>query len=73
MRLFFLAIVGGCLIGLAAGCGGGSSNKVEIPENPTPPPENPPVFGSQPAGNKIGADQQRLPGDPGAQRPRPGN
>ncbi|NLF07360.1 MAG: hypothetical protein GX594_05195 [Pirellulaceae bacterium] len=57
---FFLALIFGCLIGLAVGCGGSGSDKVEIPDNPAPLPKNPPVSSPAPGDVKPEADQKRL-------------
>ena len=73
MRLIFVAILCGCLIGLTVGCGGSSSNEVEMPTNPTPPPKNPPVFGSKSVDSNKNADQKRIsPPPPRAGKTQPG-
>ena len=69
MRLIYVAIIGGCLVGFLSGCGG--SDEVEMPTNPTPPPKNPPVFGPQSTDSKDGANQQRLTLPPAAGKTQP--
>ena len=45
MRRIIVEVLGVCLLGLAAGCGG--SQQVEMPTNPTPPPKNSVLTGSR--------------------------
>ena len=72
MRLIYVAIIGGCLFGLIAGCSGGSGD-VEIPENPAPLPKNPPVASPKAVDSKGTADSKKLtlpPGGPGQAQPK---
>ncbi|MBU4273399.1 MAG: hypothetical protein KKA28_16190 [Planctomycetes bacterium] len=70
MRLIYVAIIGGCLLGLVAGCGGGS-DRVEMPTNPTPPPKNPPVFGPKSVDSKKDVNQKQLSLPPAAGQAQP--
>ena len=72
MRLIYVAIIGGCLLGLVAGCGDGS-DRVEMPTKPTPLPKNPPVASPKAVDSKGAADSKKLilpPGGPGQAQPR---
>ena len=70
MRLIYVAIIGGCLFGLVAGCGGGS-DQVEIPDNPAPLPKNPPVASPKSADSQGGADSQGISLPPAAGQSQP--
>ncbi len=43
MRLISATFLGGCLLGLVLGCSS-KSNKVELPQNPAPPPTHGPTI-----------------------------
>ena len=58
MRLIYVAILGGFLFSVVAGCG--RSNRVEMPKNPAPMPKNPPVSAPKPADAKSSASQKQL-------------
>jgi hypothetical protein len=58
MRVMFLTLVCGGFLALLLGCGGGS-NKVELPKNPTPPPQNPQFTTPAAPGAATGASTPR--------------
>ena len=54
MRRIIVEVLGVCLLGLAAGCGG--SQQVEMPTNPTPPPGQLGAHGEQ--GGQFGTGSE---------------
>ena len=70
MRLIYVAIIGGCLVGFVSGCGGGS-DEVEMPTQPTPLPKNPPVASPKSVDSKGGANQKQLTLPPAAGQTQP--
>ncbi len=64
MRAILAAFLGVCLLCLASGCGGGSSNSVERPKNPAPIPKDVKASLSSGGGSKAAPAAHSVPAVP---------